>query len=725
MDILNVQSLITQGLVTDIANIDPNKAYIVAGVYQPGNRQLGAGGNAYPSYAIPVSDFLSSVGGVTGSGSINYIAKWSPTGIALSNSVMYDDGINVGVNNPLPTAQLHIKGVDITSSNFGLKVDDASFNPVLYTRNDRRVSIGTTTIDAALRVQRNDFTIPTLIVGNATGTDNWHFVNAVRGSYGWLDMLEGNMTTPSNYRILHVISNNGVSETYYNGSANIRMKFSTEAVNNRIETYDNSSNPLFSIDSVSGQSLFETANVGIGLSGFSATAKLHIEGIDSTSSNYALKVDNSASSPLLYVRNDGYITNSSVSDTASFFISNKISGDSTLKVQSDSAGRGFVVTENSNINTGNAIQLVVSNAGVRSIRGLSNSAGAVISNLNIQATSLGVGSSVFTPTYQLDVESASTNVFRAHGNTVTNNSVFSSSNQSVSLTLDTAVSSQLGSVGGSLILNTLGSTKASLVTNSSTSNVTLKSDNGYWLKLVNSTTESIGLGQGGNYIQFATNSVTNMLIEGATGNVAIGTALAPAARLHVQGVNSTSENFALKVDNSASSPLLYVRNDGQVEMNGFTIRQLASATYFKTSGTNGYVFNNASDSTNLGKISNTGQILFGDITDTNYVGIGVAVKATLLTSNATKEYNAAFFKNNTDQDGVYFSSKQGVAYVQTYSLNSVNQSLVLGGRNSGTGVLETLILKSTGVVNTPTMPTSSVGLVAGDLWNNAGVVNIV
>lgn len=199
----------------------------------------------------------------------------------------------------------------------------------------------------------------------------------------------------------------------------------------------------------------------------------------------------------------------------------------------------------------------------------------------------------------------------------------------------------------------------------------------------------------------------------------------PQARLHIQGVNSTSANYALKVDNSASSPLLYVRNDGQVEMNGFTIRQLSSSTIFKTSGTSGYIFNNASDSTNLGKISNTGQILFGDITDTNYVGIGVAVKATLLTSNATKEYNAAFFKNNTDQDGIYFSSKQGVVYAQTYSLNSVNQSLVLGGRNSGTGVLETLILKSTGVVNTPTMPTSSVGLVAGDLWNNAGVVNIV
>lgn len=44
-------------------------------------------------------------------------------------------------------------------------------------------------------------------------------------------------------------------------------------------------------------------NVGIGTA--SPTSKLQIVGTDSTSSNYSLKIDNSASSPLLYVRNDG------------------------------------------------------------------------------------------------------------------------------------------------------------------------------------------------------------------------------------------------------------------------------------------------------------------------------------------------------------------------------------------------------------------------------------
>lgn len=46
-------------------------------------------------------------------------------------------------------------------------------------------------------------------------------------------------------------------------------------------------------------------NVGIGT--VTPTSKLQIVGSNSTSSNYSLKIDNSANSPLLYVRNDGNV----------------------------------------------------------------------------------------------------------------------------------------------------------------------------------------------------------------------------------------------------------------------------------------------------------------------------------------------------------------------------------------------------------------------------------
>lgn len=55
MDILNVQSLISQQKIVGSGDIDPNNAYLVVGVWQDGNRKSGAANNAYPSYAIPVS----------------------------------------------------------------------------------------------------------------------------------------------------------------------------------------------------------------------------------------------------------------------------------------------------------------------------------------------------------------------------------------------------------------------------------------------------------------------------------------------------------------------------------------------------------------------------------------------------------------------------------------------------------------------------------------------
>lgn len=45
---------------------------------------------------------------------------------------------------------------------------------------------------------------------------------------------------------------------------------------------------------------------------------------------------------------------------------------------------------------------------------------------------------------------------------------------------------------------------------------------------------------------------------------AAATSITPTAKVHIQGESATNADFALKVDNLASSPLIYVRNDGNV-----------------------------------------------------------------------------------------------------------------------------------------------------------------
>lgn len=59
------------------------------------------------SYLACGTDQTGGVGGLSGSGSINYISKWTgPT--SLGNSVIYDNGTNVGIGTAGPTSKLTV-----------------------------------------------------------------------------------------------------------------------------------------------------------------------------------------------------------------------------------------------------------------------------------------------------------------------------------------------------------------------------------------------------------------------------------------------------------------------------------------------------------------------------------------------------------------------------------------------------------------------------------------
>jgi trimeric autotransporter adhesin len=62
---------------------------------------LSAGGG---SITLP-----SGGGTLTGSGTLNYLPKWTPTGTALGNSQIFDNGANIGVGTAAPSAGFHVK----------------------------------------------------------------------------------------------------------------------------------------------------------------------------------------------------------------------------------------------------------------------------------------------------------------------------------------------------------------------------------------------------------------------------------------------------------------------------------------------------------------------------------------------------------------------------------------------------------------------------------------
>jgi hypothetical protein len=51
---------------------------------------------------------LSAIGGVSGSGTLNFIPKWTPNGTTLGNSQIFDNGFGVGIGTTTPVFSLDI-----------------------------------------------------------------------------------------------------------------------------------------------------------------------------------------------------------------------------------------------------------------------------------------------------------------------------------------------------------------------------------------------------------------------------------------------------------------------------------------------------------------------------------------------------------------------------------------------------------------------------------------
>lgn len=199
--------------------------------------------------------FESSSGGtsgaVTGSGTLNYLPKWTPDGVTLGNSQIFDNGTNVGVGTVLPTAKFHVLQNTIGTGAKAFKVDINTWGEVLN-------------ID-----------------------DNTYF----------------------NYRGLGANFDGGVNVISSGVYPSITFKYNSGT---------NTSGSLYGV----GASMFlQAPTFGIGNVNFAVSASLHVQGVDATSVNFALKVDNFASSPLLYVRNDGNVGIGTSSPLTQFQIS--------------------------------------------------------------------------------------------------------------------------------------------------------------------------------------------------------------------------------------------------------------------------------------------------------------------------------------------------------------------------------------------------------------------
>lgn len=134
----NNNILIRRGTSTDWVTTNPVLASGEPG-FDTTNGILKIGNNSVAWTGLPV------VGGLTG-GSGNYVAKWTSSS-GIGNSLIYDNGTNVGIGTTTPSAQLHVNGSGIFAS--GLNSNGAiNLNNELYI-NRSGIFLGSSQIPAA------------------------------------------------------------------------------------------------------------------------------------------------------------------------------------------------------------------------------------------------------------------------------------------------------------------------------------------------------------------------------------------------------------------------------------------------------------------------------------------------------------------------------------------------------------------------------------------------
>ena len=471
------------------------------------------------------------VGGITA-----IIGKSSTSDLNSSILQLMDSGSNVKMNVlgsgytsiglTTPTATLHVKGVDSTSSDYALKVDNSAGSSLLSISNDGRAifSYGLSVL----------------------GTNFGHTFVGIAG-----------------YSNIFNIGEIGLSNSYFQINTGGTFKLGNVA-SDKLLNFDNT------------QFWFNNANVGVGIS--APTAKTHVVGTDSTSANYALKVD-SASSPLLYVRNDGNVGinfASGVANGTKFYVDG---GQTTLntyafRIDGDSSNI-FNVKNSGNIGIG-----TLSPTATIHVQGVDSTSANYALKVDSASSPLlyvrndgnvGLGSSAVSNVslyIQGKVAALGTDALRV--NSLILGTIFSVEDYFPRVT----IGSSYTTVPSTLTLGNNNGTQRFIgfSDNASLGSIYSSSNQGMRLEFNNLSTSStdIFMSTDPGTLSYLNSNVTASFKN----NVHIGYGnpydFNNTIRLYVKGIDSTSSNYALKVD-SASSPLLYVRNDGFVSINQTSI----------------------------------------------------------------------------------------------------------------------------------------------------------
>ncbi len=175
---------------------------------------------------------LGGAGGVTGSGTLNFVPKWTPNGTNIGNSLLFDNGSSIGLGTITPTHRFDVTHAGST----GIGVNSTAGFSV--------VDINAASGDAALRF------------GNA-GVNQWNLRNRPGDNYLEIFELGGG---GSRFAIQDGTGNVGIGNT----SASIAYKLDVEhGGSTGIRSKSTGSFSVVDIDAASGDAALRFAKAGV------------------------------------------------------------------------------------------------------------------------------------------------------------------------------------------------------------------------------------------------------------------------------------------------------------------------------------------------------------------------------------------------------------------------------------------------------------------------------
>jgi len=218
---------------------------------------------------------------VTGSGTLNYVPKWTPDGATLGNSSIFDNG-NVGIGTITPGAKLHVEGITFLKGPNNNTFGQLSIQTTGTVGHDAQITFATAANGRGLYVDDDDVNKLKFYTGYGKGVAGKEVTFDNEGNVG--------IGTTSPARELHISSASGAQIKLQGTTGNWNgLEFLSTGYNGYMGMEDNSGRFFIDMNS-NGEdlSIIQSGNVGIGTT--APAAKLEISQVASDAGGNGLTI---------------------------------------------------------------------------------------------------------------------------------------------------------------------------------------------------------------------------------------------------------------------------------------------------------------------------------------------------------------------------------------------------------------------------------------------------